>query len=85
MKQHVGERNIDFIQKASRWKRWQTRVPKEPCSPRWHSGFFYPKRVGDKVLLFARLQKQCVNLFLSLTITGGPGQDVPELTKGILA
>ena len=48
--------------------------------------FFNPKRGGDKVLLLARLWKECVNLFLSLAIHRWPWSRCScELTKGILA
>ena len=43
--QVVGIRNSDFIQKASRPRRWWTSILKEPSCPPQSSGFFYTCRV----------------------------------------
>ena len=93
----VGERKSDFIQKASRPRRWWTRVPKNHLARGLNASFFYRakrRRWGGKVkkvicccnyfLVLVRHWRGCVNFFFLQPFIGG--QDVScELNKGILA
>ena len=85
----AGARKSDFIQKASKPRRWWTRVPKNHLA--WvriqapfilegegvkSNTYWFPSASGGDVFISSFLQ----------SFTGGPGQDVScELNKGILA
>lgn len=67
MKRVVRARNGDCIQKANRLRRWWPLAPKEPSSG-YNSDFCYTRRGGGKVLVQAKLQRGCVNVFLPAAI-----------------
>ena len=69
IKRHVvGERDSDFIQKASKPRRWWTSVPKNHLTQVRIQASFILKGEGCKVLVQVSLPKGCVHFFLSAAI-----------------
>lgn len=84
-----GATNSNFIQEASRPRRWGTHVPKKHLSRvRIQASFILKVEGVESNISWLRPDSRGETLISSFlpSFTGGPGQDASrELNKGILA